>query len=100
MLLVFSESKVYAGEALVLGDTSFIILLSSAWTSDIFSKSKNMYFYIGFPWEQIFSDDFVFYYLFTVQPIKCADLHLWKEYPFHVSDFNWSFNQAAIKGLG
>ena len=38
MLLNFSESEVFfAGEALVLGEIPFLILLYSVWISDIFS---------------------------------------------------------------
>ena len=37
ILLSFSESKALAEEALVLGEISFLILLSSEWTSDVFS---------------------------------------------------------------
>ena len=36
-LFNFSESEAFAGEALALGDISFLILLSLVWTSDIFS---------------------------------------------------------------
>ena len=37
MLLSFSESEVFAGETLALGEISFLILLSSIWASDIFA---------------------------------------------------------------
>ena len=46
-LLNFSESVAFVGVALFLGEISFLILLSLAWRSDIFSpKPKKMYFYI------------------------------------------------------
>ena len=38
MLRNFSESKAFVGEATELGEISFFILLSSVWTSDIFSS--------------------------------------------------------------
>ena len=34
--------------------------------------------------------------LLNGQPIKCTDLGLFKEYPFHVADFNWSSSEATI----
>ena len=37
ILLNFSESEVFAGEALVLEEISFFILLSLVWTLDLFS---------------------------------------------------------------
>ena len=37
LLFTFSESKAFAGEALVLGGISFLIHLSLVWTSDLFS---------------------------------------------------------------
>ena len=39
MLLNFSASEAFAGEALVIGEKIFFILLSSVWTSNIFSVS-------------------------------------------------------------
>ena len=36
----------------------------------------------------------------TGQPIICADLGRWEEYPFHVLDFYWSFNQTKIYEFG
>ena len=38
MLLNFSENEAFAGEALVFGEIHFLILMSSVWTSDIFSN--------------------------------------------------------------
>ena len=38
MLLNFPESEVFDGEALVLGEISFLILLSLVYISDIFSR--------------------------------------------------------------
>ena len=92
MLFSFLENKAFAGEALVLGEISFLIYLSSVWTSDIFSLlTSNMYSYRGFPWEEAFpigkpiTNHFIFlYYFLNGQPIKYADLYLWEEYPFHV----------------
>ena len=37
ILLHFSESEAFSGEALVLGEISVLILLSSVWTLDLFS---------------------------------------------------------------
>ena len=37
VFLCYSERKGFAGEALVLEESSFLILFSSVWTSDIFS---------------------------------------------------------------
>ena len=37
LLLNFLESEVFAGKALVLGEISFLILLSLVWTLNIFS---------------------------------------------------------------
>ena len=102
ILFNFSEYEAFAGEALVLGEISFLILLSLVWTSDLFSlltlkasifiedpqSKKKQTFPIGY---------FVyFYYYLTAQPIKCADLSLWEKYSFHLSDFNWSSNQTTV----
>ena len=54
----FSDREAFAGKDLVLGEISFLILLSFVWTSILFShlklKKKRFYFYKGFPWEQTF----------------------------------------------
>ena len=46
MLINFSASEAFVGEAFVHGEISFLILLSSVWTSDIFSlltKKKHLF---------------------------------------------------------
>ena len=68
------------------------------------SNPKDVCFYRGFLRQQTFPivltiiDRFIFsYYFLTRQSIKCADLHLWEEYPFRVSDLNCLCNQIPLK---
>ena len=93
----FSETEVFAGEALVLGEISFLILLSSVWTTDIFSLLilKTSIFIEDSPGNKhsrLANQSKIISYSTTSfrrgQPIKYADLGLWKEYPLHISDFN------------
>ena len=103
MKLTFSENEAFVGEALVLGEISFLILLSLELFSDFLSLTLKTYFYSGFPREQTFpisypiTDHFIIFYYFLIgQPIKSADLLQWEEYHFHISNFNRSSNQALI----
>ena len=50
----FSESEAFDGVVLVLGDMSFLIILSFVWTSDLFSRLtlKISIFYRCFSWEK------------------------------------------------
>ena len=56
MLLNFLEKEAFVGEIFVLGEISFLILLS--FCIDIryllSSNPKNIYFYREFPWKQTF----------------------------------------------
>ena len=51
----FSACQVLAGEALVLGETSFLIFLSSVWSSNFLSflTFKGLFLW-KIPWEQAF----------------------------------------------
>ena len=108
-LIQFSKSEAFAGEALVIGEISFLILLSLVWTSDIFSHlTLETSIFIedspGNKHSRLANQLQIILYTFTtfslIQPIKCTDLRLWEEYPFHASDFDWSSNQTTIQGLG
>ena len=106
ILFNFLESEAFAGEALVLGEISFFSLLSLVWTLDFFSHLtlKTSIFIVDSPrnkHSQLTNQSQIILYAFTTfltgQPIKYADLCLWEEYLFHISDFDWS---SSIQGLG
>ena len=100
---VFQRVCGFAGEALDVGEMSFLILLSSEWTSGIFSHlTLKTFIFIVNPRQQTFpiglpiTDHFVFYYFLTCQPVRCADIRMWEEYSFNIPDFNWLSNQTTI----
>ena len=98
MILNFSDSEAFAGEALVLEEI-FLILQSSVWTSNIFFFSNPKIWEQAFPIGKPITNHFViFSYYLTSQPIKATDQPIksqskprkLKEHLFHVYDFNWT----------
>ena len=71
-------------------DSFFYSLVFGMDTGSLLSSNlKNIYFYRGFSWEQMFliGEPITDYFIL---------IYVWEEYPFHVSDFNWSSNQTTI----
>ena len=98
----FQCFSTFAGGALVLRDISFLILLSSLWTWDIFSflTLKTSIFTkdsSGNKHSRLANQSQIFTYSSTTgQPFKGSDLRLLEEYHLHVSDCNWSLKQTTI----
>ena len=90
--------EVFAGEASVTEEISFLILLSSVWSPNflffwIIKEVFSERIFMGANISDWLTDDFVSFYHFMIdQPIKSSDQRLRKEYPFYESDFNWSSN--------
>ena len=89
VLLDFSENEAFVGEALMLGDISFLILLSSLRSSEFHALILKTCIWLT---------NHSFHILLLIFDWSANHLCLWEKYSFHVSDFYWSVKSSQNIG--